>query len=140
VQRVRRVVGVAKLERAVQRLRRRVERRLDVVVGVVLPVLGAGLAGAGAELVAWRQVERGEERRVTDPGAVVPDVLVEREGRRGRRATIGKRSQELLVMVAVSPVVWMGNIKDGAAVTAAPSFFTRRAAGSAARGMASTVG
>ena len=69
-QRVRRVVGVAQRHLAAQRFAGGVERRREIVVGALLPVLRSGRAGAAAILVAGRQVERREHRRVANAGAI----------------------------------------------------------------------
>ena len=69
-QRVGRVVRVAQRHLAVQRLRRRIERAVEIVVGALLPVLRSGRARAAAIDVAGRKIERREHRRVADTGRV----------------------------------------------------------------------
>src|SRR5207248_8159389 len=69
-QRVRRVVCITNRQLTAQRFGRRVERRLEIVVGALLPVAGSWRARAAAEFVAGRKIQRREQRRVTDAGTV----------------------------------------------------------------------
>ncbi len=67
---VRRMVGIAKMHLARQRVACRIQRRADVIVSAVLPVAGARHPGGRSKLVSRRKPQWRENRGVAHAGGI----------------------------------------------------------------------